>query len=211
MPFRLSETTIRQRFVEWRNLKQLHAAQKRRNQQLEAHNHQLTRRIQQLELQLAQRDRYIEKLELRIGDLEKMVFGEKKKDKDSSSSQSSSNNTDQNNNRQPRSRDSYQRSQPQDKDITATKHPPIAACRHCGGPLSRFEEVVRYVEDIILPQLLGKLTRTVTKHVIERGYCGNCGVWSAAQDLRGQLVALGRNVKLLVFTSPPSSTAPTSK
>jgi len=198
MPFRLSETTIRQRFVEWRNLKQLHAAQKRRNQQLEAHNHQLTRRIQQLELQLAQRDRYIEKLELRIGDLEKMVFGEKKKDKDSSSSQSSSNNTDQNNNRQPRSRDSYQRSQPQDKDITATKHHPIAACRHCGGPLSRFEEVVRYVEDIILPQLLGKLTRTVTKHVIERGYCGNCGVWSAAQDLRGQLVALGRNVKLLV-------------
>ena len=199
MPLRFSETTIRQRFVEWRNLKQLHAAQKQRNQQLAARNRQLTQRIDQLELQLAQRDQYIEKLELRIGDLEKMVFGEKKnKDKNSASGQSSSNSTDHNKDRQPRSRDSYQRSQPNDDEVTKEKHHPITACHHCGGTLSRFEEVVRYVEDIILPQLLNKLTKTVTRHVIERGYCNKCGVWSAAKDLRGQAVQLGQNVKLLV-------------
>ena len=41
-------------------------------------------------------------------------------------------------------------------------------------------------------------TKTVTRHIIERGYCAKCGVWSAACDLRGQTVRLGKNIKLLV-------------
>ncbi len=49
-----------------------------------------------------------------------------------------------------------------------------------------------------LPQLLGKVTKTITKLIIERGYCSKCGVWSAAKDLRGAIVTLGQNVKLLV-------------
>lgn len=156
-------------------------------------------RVKELEQQVAERDQLIERLTLRIDDLEKMVFGSKKKRNGSSSSQSSSDSgNDQSPDKKRRPSSSYQRPTPPDSDVTGVEHHAITACAHCGGPLSRFEEVLRYVEDIVLPQLLKQLTKTTTKHVIERGYCGTCGVWSAAQDLRGQVVSLGRNVKLLV-------------
>lgn len=193
MPFRLAETTIRQRLIEWRNLKRLHAEQKERNQKLEAELRELKVRY---EHDLAKRDQLIEKLLLRIGDLEKMVFGEKKNQDGSSSNQSSSGGNRPS--KQRRAKDTYRRPTPKDEEVTTTKHHPVTACKHCGGVLSRLEEVTRYVEDIILPQLLNQLTKTVTKHVIERGYCPRCGVWTAAQDARGQLVSLGQNIKLLV-------------
>jgi len=196
MAFKLSDKTIRQRLVDWRNLKQLHAAQKKRNQQLAAENRQLKKLFehdtQQLKAQL-------ETALLRIADLEKMIFGEQKNKEGSATGHSSSGkNNDQKKPKKQRSKDSYQRTTPTKDEVTQDKHHPITACHHCGGPLSRFEEVIRYVEDIILPQLINKVTKTVTKHVIERGYCANCGVWSAAKDLRGSVVQLGRNVKLLV-------------
>ena len=196
MTLNLSEKEIRQRLSRLTNLERLYAEQKERNQKLKHELRELKIRYKE---DIAERDALIEKLLLRVGDLEKMIFGEQKnQDKPSSAGQSSSNNTGQNKDQQPRSRDSYQRSQPKDEDITATEHHSITACHRCDGPLSRLEEAVRYVEDIILPRLLGKLTKTVTKHVIERGYCSKCGTWSAANDLRGQPVSLGQNVKLLV-------------
>lgn len=196
MAFKLSATEIRRRMQQGRNYKRLYAEQKERNQKLEQELRELKIKYAQ---DIAERDALIEKLLLRVGDLEKMIFGKKKKgDKNSSSGHSSSDKGKADQDKQPRSRQSYQRSQPADEDVTDTEHHSITACRHCGGPLSRMQEVIRYVEDIILPQLLKQLTKTTTKHVIERGYCRKCGIWSAARDLRGQLVSLGQNVKLLV-------------
>lgn len=198
MSFDLSEQEIRQRLIEWRNLKQLHAAQKKRNRQLEQRIKALEQENQLLKANLVQRDQLIEKLMLRIGDLEKMVFGSQhNRDNDSASGHSSTSTA---TDKEPKQRlkSSYQRPTPRDEDITVTKYHPITACKHCGGELSRFEEVSRYVEDIILPQLMKQATKTITKHVIERGYCAKCGNWTAALPLRGQLVSLGRNVKLLV-------------
>jgi len=198
MSFNLSEKKIRQRLVDWRNLKQLHAAQKKRNQQLETSIKELEEENRLLNQRLGKRDQLIEKLMLRIGDLEKMVFGEKKNKEGSSSRRSSGNSTGHKKPKKRRPKDSYQRTTPTDAEVTQEKHYPVTACHHCGGSLSRFEEVIRYVEDIILPQLINKVTKTVTRHIIERGYCTKCGVWSAAKDLRGSVVQLGRNVKLLV-------------
>lgn len=195
MPFLLSKSDIRQRLVEWRNLKRLHAEQKERNHQLEIRIKNLEEENQQLSGRLEERDQLIEKLMLRIGDLEKMVFGEKNQDGSSSGQSQSGSHTPV---PRERSKDSYQRSVPQAEEVTSIKPHAITACKHCGGQLSRLQEVVRYVEDIVLPQLLKKATKTVTKHVIERGYCSRCGVWSAAQSLRGQVVSLGQNIKLLV-------------
>lgn len=195
MAFNLSENKIRQRLIEWRNLKQLHATQKKRNYQLETRIKELEQENHSLKQRLDERDQLIEKLMLRIGDLEKMVFGEKKSKDGSSTNQSSS---DKSTGKKQRSKGSYQRTTPTDAEVTKEKHHSVTACKHCGGKLSRFEEVVRYVEDIILPQLIKKATKTVTKHIIERGYCANCGIWSAAKDLRGSVVQLGKNVKLMV-------------
>ena len=89
---------------------------------------------------------------LRIGDLEKMVFGEKKNHHDSSAGQSSSGKNTGKKIKKRRPKHSYQRTTPTDVEITKEKHHSVTACKHCGGKLSRFEEAVRYVEDIILPQ-----------------------------------------------------------
>ena len=83
MAFNLSEKEIRQRLTRLTNLERLYAEQKERNQKLERELRELKIRY---EKDIAERDALIEKLLLRVGDLEKMVFGEKKnKDKNSSS------------------------------------------------------------------------------------------------------------------------------
>jgi len=198
MAFKLSKKTIRQRLIEGRNYKQLHVAARKRVKILERENKQLKSTVAKQQSKLEQQDQLIEKLMLRIGDLEKMVFGEKKNKDGSSTNQSSSDESTGKKESKKRSKDSYQRTTPTNNEVTKEKHHSVTACNHCGGPLSRFEEVTRYVEDIILPQLIKKATKTVTKHIIERGYCSSCGVWSAAKELRGSVVQLGRNVKLLV-------------
>lgn len=194
MAFKLSEEEIQERFVRLTNLERLHGAQKKRSRELAV-------QVKELTAQLQQRDELIEKLLLRVGDLEKMVFGRKKNNDDnlsSSSDQSSSGSNDPKKPKKKRTKDSYQRFVPTDAEVTKIEHHSVTVCKHCKGELSRFEEAVRYVEDIILPQLLKKATKTITKHIIERGYCARCGNWTAAQDLRGSIVSLGKNIKLLV-------------
>lgn len=83
--------------------------------------------------------------------------------------------------------------------ITTEKHVPIDACRHCGAALTAREEHARYVEDIDLALL--RKTRMVTKITVERGYCVRCGQWSAGRDLRGSVVTIGENVRVLVCFS----------
>lgn len=196
MAFRLSAAEIRYRFVEWRNLKRLHAVQKERIRLLEKANRELQHLLKETTTDLTTK---LETALLRIADLEKMVFGSKRnRDSGSGPNQKSYAGTDAEAEKKKRPNSSYQRPTPDDEEVTKTEHHSVATCKHCGGELSRFEEVVRYVEDIILPQLLHQATKVVTRHLIERGYCVTCGNWTAALPLRGQLVSLGRNIKLLV-------------
>lgn len=193
MALPLSEQEITHRLTRLTNLERLYVAQKEKNRTLEA-------RVLELEAQVSERDILIERLLLRVGDLEKMVFGSKMHDNDTPSSSGHSSSSEQKRKKPKikRTKDSYQRAVPDEQEVTKTKHHAVDVCKHCNGALSRFENVIRYVEDIILPQLIEKTTKTITKHVIERGYCARCGNWTAAQDLRGQLVSLGNNIKLLV-------------
>lgn len=193
MAFRLSAAEIRHHFVEWRNLKRLHAEQKARNERLAQENRELKRLLAYTQAELS---RQLEVALLRIADLEKMVFGSQHHRGRGAAAGFAT--APAGKPRQPRPKSSYQRPTPRDEDVTTIKHQAVTACRHCGGALSRFEDVVRYVEDIILPQLLHQATKIITKHIIERGYCASCGNWTAARPLRGQLVALGTNIKLLV-------------
>ena len=174
--------------VEWRNTKQLHVALKTRNAVLEQENRQLRRETRELK----------EKLEtalIRIAELEEKLFGrkgQKKETADTSEGNSSNSHT-----FKSRTPDSYHRTIPT-QTPTETKHVPVTACKHCGGALSRIETAARYIEDIILPALIGQVTKTITKLNIERGYCTHCGIWTSAADLRGSPVTLGENVRLLV-------------
>lgn len=190
MSNRLSDYEIQQRLLRLTNLERLHGEQRERNQRLEAQVQELTQENKVLREQN-------ETLLIRLAELETTIFG-KKRNKDSDSDQSSSSHTDSKEPKKQRPKDSYQRSVPADEEVTDTEHHTVDVCMHCKGELSRFENVVRYVEDIILPQLLKKATKTITKHIIERGYCAKCGNWTSALPLRGSIVSLGKNIRLLV-------------
>ncbi len=190
MGIALSAKEIRHRISEWRNYRRLNDEKKVRIRELIAENNALKAEVSQLR-------GIVETQAIRLAELEEKIFGKKRK-QDSDSGQSSSGSNDTKMLKKQRPKDSYQRSVPTDDEVTKEKHHSVAVCKHCNGTLSRFENVVRYVEDIILPQLLKQATKTMTKHIIERGYCAKCGNWTSAQDLRGSLVSLGDNIKLLV-------------
>lgn len=189
MGIALSAKEILRRTIEWRNIKQLHAAQKKRNRILIQEN-------ESLKVEIFELRETVETQAIRLAELEEKIFG-KKRNVGSAPGQSSSNQEDTNTQKKPRSKDSFQRSVPTE-DPTETNRIPVDLCKHCGKKLTQIEEIVRYIEDIVLPQLLGKMTKTITKLIIERGYCNRCGVWSSAHDLRGSVVSLGKNIKLLV-------------
>lgn len=189
MPFRLSVTEIRHRLQTLHNYQHLHAKQKARIVRVEAQVYQLQKENAALRQQN-------ETLLIRLGELEEKIFG-KQRNKDSDAGHSSAHPRGSNGRTKPRPPASYHRAVPPEPPTT-TRAFSVTVCTHCGTQLAQIEEVVRYIEDIILPQLVGKVTKTITKLIIERGYCSKCGVWTAAKDLRGALVTLGQNIKLLV-------------
>ena len=84
--------------------------------------------------------------------------------------------------------------------MTNTTHHPLDRCQ-CGGRFKHKTTHQRYTEDISLPDLTPDYKhRLVTKRLIERGVCDQCGQVATGQDypLGGQKVTLGPNVRLAV-------------
>lgn len=187
----LSLTEIRQRLQNLRNYERLNSEKNTRIKKILEENKVLREENSQLKQQ-------VETAFIRIGELEKMIFGRKKQRKDDDNNDSGDTSLNVKKEVQPRSASSYQRPLPKQEEITNEEHLSVGGCKHCGGKLTRIEEVVRYIEDILLPKLVRQIAKSVTKRTIEKGYCSKCGVWTAAEDLRGQAVSLGKHVRLLV-------------
>lgn len=188
----LTEGEVHQRLVRLRNLERLHVAARARIDRQEQSIQQQAEEIHQLRA-------LNEKLLLRVEELERMVFGRKRREDTADTDDPSSHRPSPAEEHAPRSPASYRRPVPPAAAITREAHAPVNACRHCGGSFSAREEHVRYVEDIDLDLL--RQARTVTKRTIERGYCTSCGQWTSADDLRGSPVTLGENVRDLVCFS----------
>jgi hypothetical protein len=187
MAKKLSEAEIDKRLVRLTNLERLHAQDRQTKAELRA-------KIKRLEDEKAEDKAYfeaiIENQNARIAELEKMVFGRKKRPRSGGGHKSP---------KPPRDTASYRRPKPAEADITSKQHHAVDSCRHCSGPLTNKEEYARYIEDIILAALnTAAQFKTVEKHTIERGYCVPCGKYSSAADLRGQEVTLGPMVRTLV-------------
>jgi len=186
MPKQLSNTIVKQRMIEWRNLKVAHDRDQTQINKLRAENKKLQTEIAELKQYFSG---IIEAQAARIEELETKVFG-RKKPRSGGGHESP---------KQPRDAASYRRPKPSDDVITGEEHHAINACHHCGGPLTDKEEYARYVEDIILAALnTAAQFKTIEKHTVERGYCVRCGKYSSALDLRGQEVTIGPNVRTLI-------------
>ena len=188
MSSRLSDSVVAERMVELRNLRRLHAHDRKQIAALKAENKAL--RAENAELRAV-----VATLQIRIAELETMVFGKRRHPPLAGTTVPvlpipvAP----------PRSAASYRRPIPPPEAITATEHCSVAACQHCGGELTDLTEHVRYQEDIPLPKLTPNYhSHLVTKYVITRGVCPACGRTTAGRELGGAEVSLGSNVRLLV-------------
>jgi hypothetical protein len=194
MARRLSDTVIAARMVELRNLRKLHAHDRKQITDLKAENKELRQLLTQA----------LEKIDtqaIQIAELQTMVFGKKKRPPASGTPAVAPDLFTPP--KQPRSADSYRRPAPPASSVTTEVMMSLPATCVCGGHFDPDTVTMheRYEEDIPLPDLTPDYrAHLVTKYRIERGVCLACGnaTVSGGKDLGGARVALGANSRLLV-------------
>jgi transposase len=188
MPAKLSETVVKQRLQELRNLKRLHQAARLREAAKDV-------RIAELEVIVASQQAQIDTFKIQIAELQTMVFGKRRQPPTGTPGSGKDLPLAP---KPPRTKDSYRRPLPSANVITDTEHCPVSFCA-CGGELTNRTTQDRFVEDIPLPDLTpGYQPKLVTRLVVERGVCGRCGKPSSGRDLGGAVTSLGPNIRLLV-------------
>jgi len=185
---KLTDEQIKQRLTEGRNYKRLYIELKTMFDQERAEKKQLKAELAELKTLFRET---VEHHQARIEELETMIFGRKPSGGLPVKAQPSA--------KQPRSSSSYRRPVPPASAITSEKHHGIADCHRCGHALTNKDETIRYEEDIVLAALNPDVPhKTVTRHVIERGWCSKCGQYSSARDLGGQVVTIGPVVRSFI-------------
>lgn len=157
--------------------------------QLRDENRLLKQQVVQLQAMVATQQKAMEDLKLQLEELRGIVFGKKRKSDDDDDELPPAipmRHT-------PRSKGSYQRVQPQESEVTARREHTIVQCAQCGGDMRHREQRIYFEEDILVPQ-----PKSVIKHVVERGYCGQCQRWSTAIPLPTARVVLGPHVRRMV-------------
>lgn len=196
MPIRLSETEIRARMVELRNLRRLHKADRATIDKLRKENKALKARVAELE-------EIVETQAIQIAELQAYVFGKKRKSAVPTFTKSkplpplASAMT-----RVPRSADSYRRPLPLDSEITSTRHHALGELCSCGGHFRSVTTRTYYEEDVPLPELTPNYRpKLVTRHVVEYGRCSLCGKRRSAAPAELNVTTpthLGQNIRLWV-------------
>lgn len=188
----LSPEEIRQRMIDWYNWSKELPRAREEIRKLKEENKQLRA---DLARERKEREESVEALKLQIEELREMVFGRKRgggDDENGETGQGSSDSTPPKDTK-PRPPSSFRRPTPTDEEVTEEKHYGIDSCPDCGDPLKNLREVVRYVEDIVIPALAG--LKIVEKQRIETGFCRQCRKWHSAIPIRKQVCSLGENVR----------------
>ena len=193
---KLTESEIRRRMIEWRNLKVLHKKAVARNDKLKRKLENAGIEISALKQIVREQAEMIEVLRLQVEELKQMVFGRKKKKDDDDDNLF--NPKKEKKKPKKRNKDSYKRPTPDATDITAHKHHVLeTSCPDCGSNLENKETGEFYEEDITLPDKKTKL-KQVIKHYVEKGYCPSCRKWHTAFPLPYANVVLGNKIKLYI-------------
>lgn len=191
---RLSDETIAARLVELRNLRLLHARDRKQIAQLKSDNKQLKAENQELR-QLLDRALAQNKTQaIQITELQTMVFGKKKRPPTGTLVPALPALP-----IPPRKASTYRRLIPPTAAITREELVPLPNHCVCGGRFKQVTTHARYVEDIPLPDLTPDYQpQLVTKYAVAQGVCDRCGRKDSGMPLSGQAVTLGPNAHLLV-------------
>ncbi|MEK7074816.1 MAG: IS66 family transposase [Patescibacteria group bacterium] len=192
----LTKQEIHERMVEWRNLKHLHRVARERIEVQDILIKEQADEIRLLKEQNMLQKKLIETLTIRVEELERMVFGRKKrKDHDQADDDPSSFSFSQE--RTSRNPSSYHRRVPPAKEITHEQTHTIDTCPECHTPLTRIKIIIFYEEDILLPKNPSSF-KAVTKRIVEKGFCNRCVTWHPALPIPPTLVVIGPNTKSFV-------------
>ena len=191
----LSPKEIYQRMMEWRNIKKLHEVARERVEYLEQLIKEQKKSITLLQEQNHTQNNLIQTLQLRVEELERMLFGKKRKKKEANDEQNPKTPHEKPPSHRPPA--SYHRRVPAETEITDTEPHLIDTCSDCGTPLIRKKTIIFYEEDIALPTQEKKLA-AVVQHIIEKGFCTRCQKWRTALPPPPAPVVLGKNVKLYI-------------
>lgn len=195
----LSQQEINKRLTKLRNYESLYPRLKKSYEEVRAENKLLKARIVELEGITHMQSAVIDKLQLQVEELRIMVFGRKKKDKDSDGHNTTGLN---NTSHKQRSSSSFRRPTPNESDITITTPHSITHCPDCNTELTRIKDIIRYVEDMILPNDLINIFKQVEKLIITSGYCVVCRKRVSVIPIQKQTVSLGPNVcKFIAYAS----------
>ena len=126
---KLSDQQIKQKLTEGRNYKRLYFELKDKFDEAHAEIKQLKADNTDLKLYFSG---IVEAQAAQIAELQTMVFGRKKRPRSGGNGHTP---------KQPRDAASYRRPKPPEEEITSEEHHSIAACHHCGGPLTDKEEI----------------------------------------------------------------------
>lgn len=193
---KLSDKEIARRIQEWRNIKILHEKSRTRNEKLKKKNKRQKQEIKKLKVDNLALQALVEKQALQIEELQKIVFGKKKKDYDEKDDFDNSNKPKKE--KKPRSKKSYRREKPKPEDITEIRKHEINNCPDCGEELRRKKLIIYWEEDIPLPVAEGEKGHNIIEHQVEKGYCLKCKKWHRAQEIPPKKVVLGQKVKFFV-------------
>jgi len=185
---KLTDKQIKQKLREGRNYKHLYHELKHRFDDVVAEHKQCPKL-------LAEQQAAIETLRIQVAELQTMVFGKKRKPPTGTPAEDILVEAP----KLPRTKSSYRRPVPPADAITTERPVPLPETCGCGGSFKTITTHNRYEEDIPLPDLTSDYRpHLVTRYVIERGICRACGKATSNQDLGGQAVRLGPNVRLLI-------------
>lgn len=165
----LTNSEIKKRLLRLHNLEKMYAWQVKINKKLKAENKKLKQEIVELKAENKMLRERVEKLELIVEELQKMIFKGKNKwgkrthcnEKDSTA-------------KKERTKASYRRAIPEEKEVTDTEVFSVSWCSDCGWELINIQEVVRYEEDMKIPLEEQYVLKKVTKEIIQKGYCKEC-------------------------------------
>ncbi len=190
---KLTDTEVTTRLQELRNLRKMHAHDREQIGRLKAENAALRTLV-------ADQQTIIDTFKIQIAELQTMVFGKKKRPPTGGTPVVTDLFVTP---KQPRGKASYRRPLPPASTITLEVALPLPDTCTCGGSFDQTSVTNhdRYQEDVPLPELTpGYQAQLVTKAVITRGICSQCGKVTTGNnaDLGGAEVSLGPNVRLLV-------------
>jgi len=186
-----------QQMQHYRNKERMYNEQREQLQKLKTENKRLKQHVRQQDETITALRREIEDLKASVADLTTKLYGEKKKDRKKKKKQPrDATDTDDTDGGSAGSSSPMHRPRPRDEEVTETQHHPVSHCKRCRGTLTHKVTLTFYVEDIPLP--VETPWKSITKHIIERGWCPHCRRRVYGASPPSAAVTLGPNLRSFV-------------